>query len=134
MHKECIILKNKKVICIIIIILAIITGIFLIKYFNSYDDALLDVNEVVTDSKFESVVYNKTEDITNDDVLGILTIEKIGLNATVKEGSDNVTLRDYIGHLENTSLYDGNICVAAHNRGNKYSYFARINELEMVTL
>ena len=31
---------------------------------------------------------------------------------------------------EETSTYDGNIGLAAHNRGNKYSYFARINELE----
>ena len=53
-----------------------------------------------------------------------------GLKANVKEGSDNKTLKNYIGHIEETSLYDGNIGLAAHNRGNQYSYFARINELE----
>ena len=26
--------------------------------------------------------------------------------------------------------FDGNVGLAAHNRGNKYSYFARINELD----
>ena len=31
---------------------------------------------------------------------------------------------------EETAKYDGNVGLAAHNRGNKYSYFARINELE----
>ena len=65
-----------------------------------------------------------------DDVIGILTIEKIGLKATVKEGTSNQILKEYIGHIEETSTYDGNIGLAAHNRGNKYSYFARINELE----
>ena len=31
--------------------------------------------------------------------------------------------------MPETSKYDGNIGLAAHNRGNEYSYFARINEL-----
>ena len=69
------------------------------------------------------------EDILNDDVLGILTIEKIGLKAIVKEGSTKDILVDYIGHISETSKYDGNIGLAAHNRLNNYSYFARINEL-----
>ena len=55
---------------------------------------------------------------------------QINLNGTVKEGSTNEILRDYIGHIEETAKYDGNVGLAAHNRGNKYSYFARINELE----
>ena len=42
----------------------------------------------------------------------------------------NEVLKDYIGHIENTSTYDGNVGLASHNRGNKNSYFARINELE----
>ena len=59
-----------------------------------------------------------------------LKIEKIDLDGTVKEGSTNEILKDYIGHIEETAKYDGNVGLAAHNRGNKYSYFARINELE----
>ena len=57
-------------------------------------------------------------------------MKKYGLNAEVKEGSSNEILKDYIGHIENTSTYDGNVGLAGHNRGNKNSYFARINELE----
>ena len=48
----------------------------------------------------------------------------------IKEGSSNEVLENYIGHIEETSKYDGNVGLAAHNRGNEYSYFARINELE----
>ena len=33
-------------------------------------------------------------------------------------------------HFENTSLWDGNICLAAHNRGYKYNYFQEIKRLE----
>lgn len=121
----------KKYIVIIIIcfvIISIVTGIIYIS--SLYDKNLVNVEEIKTDKQFENVTYNYTEEI-DDDLLGIITIEKIGLKAPVKEGSDNTTLKEYIGHIENTATFDGNIGLAAHNRGNKYSYFARINELEI---
>ena len=55
-------------------------------------------------------------------------MKKYGLKAEVKEGSSNEILNEYIGHIENTSTYDGNVGLAGHNRGNKNSYFARLNE------
>lgn len=120
----------KKKIIIISICLVLIAGIVGTVYlFNLYDTDLVNPNDIVTDPEFEDVTYDKVEEI-GDDVIGILTIEKIGLKATIKEGSDNLVLRDYIGHIENTATYDGNVGLAAHNRGNQYSYFARINELE----
>lgn len=120
----------KKKIIIISICFILIAGIVGTVYlFNLYDTDLVNPNDIVTDSEFEDVTYDKVEEIGND-VIGILTIEKIGLKATIKEGSDNLVLKDYIGHIENTATYDGNVGLAAHNRGNQYSYFARINELE----
>jgi len=122
--------KKKITICSIIIIFIIIVGIFIISHYSNYDKVLVDANTIITDSEFENITYNEIGDILNTDVLGILTIEKIGLSATVKEGSSSKVLREYVGHIESTSSYDGNIGLAGHNRGNKYSYFARINELE----
>ena len=119
----------KKIVIPIICIILLVIGITMC-YFNSYDDELVAINEVKTDYRYENIIYNQEENIMSDDVLGILTIEKIGLKATVKEGTSNQILKEYIGHIEETSTYDGNIGLAAHNRGNKYSYFARINELE----
>lgn len=111
-------------ICIIMIIIA------LIYFFCIYEEKLVDANEIITDSEFENITYDRRENILDEDVLGILTIDKISLIATVKEGSNNEVLKEYIGHIEDTATYDGNIGLAAHNRGNKYSFFARINELE----
>ena len=120
----------KKKIIIISICFILIAGIVGTVYlFNLYDTDLVNPNDIVTDPEFEDVTYDKVEEI-GDDVIGILTIEKIGLKATIKEESNNLVLRDYIGHIENTATYDGNVGLAAHNRGNQYSYFARINELE----
>ena len=82
-----------------------------------------------TEVKTEEI--DTEEDVDKDaDIIGTLTIEKIGLNGKVKEESTSSVLENYIGHIEETSKYDGNVGLAAHNRGNKYSYFARINELD----
>lgn len=121
-------MKKVKIICVIIIILLLAgTSIFLI---NNNNKKLVNVEDIQTDDEFENVTYDKVEDIWDDSVLGIITIDKIGLNATVKEGTSSETLLDYIGHIEETATYDGNIGLAGHNRGCENSYFARINELE----
>ena len=70
------------------------------------------------------------ENTQQDEILGKLIINKISLNGEVKEGCSSEILEEYIGHIEETSKFDGNVGLAAHNRGNKYSYFARINELD----
>lgn len=118
----------KKIFIVSSFVLLFAAGIFM-YYLKNYDNKLVDANVVTTDSNYENITYEKEEKLEND-LIGILKIEKIGLKATVKEGSNSKILKDYIGHIEGTSLYDGNICLAAHNRGNKYSYFARLNELK----
>lgn len=106
-------MKKTKIICITILlsIILIIVGA-VTYYFNNYDSSLVEVEEIKTDSNFENVIYNNQEEIWNEEVLGILTIEKIGLTATVKEGSNNKILKEYIGHIEETAIYDGNIGLA----------------------
>lgn len=37
----------------------------------------------------------------------------------------------YIGHFENTSKENGNVALAAHNRGYSVNYFSRLKELEI---
>ena len=121
-------MKKVKIICVIIIILLLAgTSIFLI---NNKNKDLASAQDIQTDVEFENITYDKAEDIWDDSVLGIITIDKIGLNATVKEGTSSEILLDYIGHIEETATYDGNIGLAGHNRGCENSYFARINELE----
>lgn len=122
-------MKKVKIICVIIIVL-LVAGITIFLINNSNKE-LVNVNDIKTDEKFENVTYDNVEDVWDDSVLGILTIEKIGLNATVKEETSNQTLLEYIGHIEETATYDGNVGLAGHNRGCENSYFARINELEV---
>lgn len=123
-------MKRNLIIIGVIVCVAII-GWITFNLVDYYDTELVNPDEIQTDSKYENIVYNQEENILDENILGILSIEKIQLKASVKDGTDDETLRDYIGHIENTSIYDGNVGLAAHNRGYKNSYFARINELEM---
>lgn len=121
-------MKINKIIYILTIALLIIGSI--IALINHRNSKLVNLEDVTTDKEFENIIYNNQENIQDDSVLGILAIEKIGLNATVKEGTTDEILLNYVGHIEETSTYDGNIGLAGHNRGYEKSYFARINELE----
>lgn len=120
-------MKKIKIICVIIIVL-LVAGISI--FFINNNKKLVKVEDIKTDEKYENVTYDNTEDVWEDSVLGILTIEKIGLKAAVKEGTTDEILSNYIGHIEATATYDGNVGLAGHNRGYENSYFARINELE----
>lgn len=122
-------MKKIKVICLITMFI-LLTGVMI--FLSNYNSSkLVNVEDIKTDDNYENITYDKTEDVWDDSVLGIITIEKIGLNATVKEGTTSDILLEYVGHIENTSTYDGNIGLAGHNRGCKNSYFARLNELKI---
>lgn len=112
----------------IVVFAMLLLSIFYINTEHEYDLTLPD--EVTTDESYLDVSYQKEEPIEDETVLGILEIDKINLKATVKEGSTAEVLKEYIGHITETAKYDGNIGLAAHNRLNKYSYFARLNELK----
>lgn len=120
--------KILKCILGIVIIAILVFSIFYMSSEHEYD--LIKIEDVKTDENYINVTYDKEEKIEDESILGIITIEKINLKATVKEGSSQEILREYIGHIPETAKYDGNIGLAAHNRLNKYSYFARLNELE----
>lgn len=45
-------------------------------------------------------------------------------------GVTEKVMNKYIGHFENTSKLNGNIALAAHNRGYPVNYFGKLKELE----
>ena len=49
--------------------------------------------------------------------LGTLKIPSIGLTVGVYEGTGDAPLLKGAGHFEGTSIWDGNVAVAGHNRG-----------------
>lgn len=59
-----------------------------------------------------------------------IEIPKIGLIAKIEDGTDKQTLDKSVGHFEETKVEEGNVGLAAHNRGYDVNYFARLKELE----
>lgn len=61
--------------------------------------------------------------------LGRVKIPALGVNVKVYEGTDSKTLAKGAGHFADTSIWEGNICIAGHNRGTN-CYFGEIHTLK----
>lgn len=84
-----------------------------------------EVEEVLTEEEMEQ------QDMTENNIIGTLEIPKINLKANIAEGIDWDTIALNIGHFSNSSVWNGNIALAAHNRGSEVEhYFENINQLE----
>jgi len=59
-----------------------------------------------------------------------IEIPKINLKAEIKDGTDQENLNKNIGHFIESGYINGNICLAAHNRGYKVNYFQNLKQLE----
>ncbi len=76
--------------------------------------------------------YNKITSVGkySDGSIGTLIIDDIGLRERIYETVELDTLAKGIGHFSETSMWDGNVSLAAHNRGSA-SYFADIDKLDI---
>lgn len=59
-----------------------------------------------------------------------IEIPSILLIANISEGTDEEILNEYVGHFSSTPRTEGNVGLAAHNRGYPINYFANLKELE----
>ena len=62
--------------------------------------------------------------------LGTLKIPSIGVNVKVYEGTGTTPLQKGAGHFTDTSIWDGNVSIAGHNRG-PHAIFGKIHTLEI---
>lgn len=62
--------------------------------------------------------------------LGTLKIPELDLSVKIYQGTGSSTLAKGVGHFTETSIWDGNVALAAHNRGTN-SYFGEIHTLEL---
>src|SRR5699024_8121329 len=72
-------------------------------------------------------------DVTSDlyysgGYLGTLKIPAIGLSVKVYEGTDGANLAKGAGQCPDSSIWDGNVCIAGHNRGGR-DYFGDLHTL-----
>lgn len=99
---------------------------FILK--TSQLSSMIDVSE---DSKKEKI--EKVEEVIENQYKTNnwrIFISKINLDAPIIEGTTKEVLRRGVGHFTSTSKWDGNVVLAAHNRGYKYNFFQEIKRLE----
>ena len=95
-----------------------------------------NINELVEES--ENKKYS--DSTKQDDTLSKINIYKtnkwrikipvLGLDAPISQGTSSEELRRTVGHFEETDKWDGNVALAAHNRGYKCNFFQEIRKLK----
>ena len=90
---------NKKLFVLFIVLVLAVSLTFLFRYDKK---ALTEEKKNETE---ENILQTDTEDDGYDeDVLGVLQIDKINLNGVVKEGSSSDILKDYIGRKKEKEI------------------------------
>lgn len=97
-----------------------------IKTMTSQNSQNIIENTTIVGTTIENTIQTNTK----QEDLWQLEIPKINLRAQIAEGTSMEIMNSYIGHFEETPRENGNIGLAAHNRGYKVNYFKDIKLLE----
>ena len=76
----------------------------------------------------EQIINETQEKIKN--VNWKITIPQISLEAEISEGTRKEVMDKFVGHFEETAKINGNIGLAAHNRGYKVNYFSNLKKVK----
>ena len=78
-----------------------------------------------------SVDISNDVDIHDGDVIGLILIPKINIEAPIREGTSQKVMENSVGHFVESDYWDGNVSLASHNSGTSAHYFEKINTLEI---
>ena len=110
-----------------IFFLIIITIFTLTQIFLHKNPIETEVNEEIMEKQEKIPVVETTEKAE----IWQIEIPKINLIAPVYEGTTVDVLNSYVGHFEETSNIEGNVGLAAHNRGYQVNYFKDVKQLSV---
>lgn len=128
-------MKETKIIKYILIIVITVTSLFSAKILLSFipeneNNSAIEESQVIQDGDIEEIDQDSLP--YTEETIGKLKIPKLEIEAEIKEGIDLETLANSIGHFKNSSLWDGNIALASHNRGSSVAhYFEGIHLLDV---
>lgn len=72
---------------------------------------------------------DKSNIVLENDIIGILKISKLSVEAPIKDGTSQEVMRTSIGHFVESDYWNGNVSLASHNGGTNAHYFEHINQL-----
>lgn len=120
--------KNNIIIILLMLLVVTILGINIVLSISKNTDNNKENNA-------EEIINEKTVEtlsIDNSSNIGYLTIDSIGLDAApIRNGTSLQNLEKAIGHFSETPFFSGNICLAAHNGGYKYSFFENLKDIKL---
>ena len=90
----------------------------------------MEVNLEKNEKIYNTVIEEKKEIIEEENSEWKIEIPSISLVADISEGIDKETLNKYVGHFNITPKKEGNIGLAAHNRGYQVNYFENLKKLK----
>lgn len=97
---------------------------------NQNSSSKEEVNKTQNENKTAETSANNQNKSDIDQKNWYLKIPRIFLEAEISEGTSKETMNKYIGHFEDTQKKEGNICLAAHNRGYPVNYFQNLKLLK----
>lgn len=102
------------------------------------DGNFTEISNITTEQKQEE---SKTTDVSkttqrdvireNKNIKWRIQIPKIDLDVHIMEGTMSAVLLKAVGHFTETSKWQGNVGLAAHNRGYQCNFFAKIKNLKI---
>lgn len=94
-------------------------------------------SEITQNSKLQTIPKVNQETKTqrqivqeNKNIEWRIQIPKINLDVHIKEGTSLEVMLHSVGHFEETSKWNGNVGLAAHNRGYQCNFFQNIKNLK----
>lgn len=131
---------SHKNIILISFIISVLIFIFLNQLFfknqnhifeNSLEKIIPDNIEIkLKTNNSNTNVLNQYRKDLNKQSLWQLEIPRINLVAPIAEGTSTNIMNEFVGHFEETPKDNGNIGLAAHNRGYKVNYFQDLKLLQ----
>lgn len=95
-----------------------------------------EIENMPNDNNIQENIENMKESVTKEEVDKLteevwqVEIPKINLVAPISEGTSQEVMLEFVGHFKDTSKWEGNVGLAAHNRGYPINYFSRLKELK----
>ena len=124
---------------VVSLFISIVIFIFIQLFFSNYKN-FSQKSYLKAGFNVENQIQNKVSNSLNNQTNSpesqqeteewYIEIPIINLKANIKEGTEKETLDDYVGHFEETQKENGNIGLAAHNRGYKNNYFENIKKIK----
>ncbi len=118
-----------------VLMISLVISIVIFCIFGFLTDKIITIKSIDSEKNNTEIVLDaEAKEKTNIDnmdnkIMWQLEIPKINLIAPISEGIDGDTLNKYVGHFPTTSIDNGNIGLAGHNRGYNKNYFENLKNL-----